>query len=152
LRDWNCDPICLQETKLQDVELSDIWSIWGNQPVGFSVLKATASDVLVLWNTNSSQLVSSSCGDFPITCFLQMGDGSFFWAFTGIYEPHDRVDKLRMLDELGHVRDGGNGPRCMGGISMKSCILIDRARVFALPMPWLSFGILSINRPQWIFL
>jgi len=40
LRGWNCDLICLQETKLEDVELSDIRSIWGNQHVGFSVLKA----------------------------------------------------------------------------------------------------------------
>jgi len=40
LRDWNCDLICLQETKLEEVEFSDIRSIWGNQAVGFAVLKA----------------------------------------------------------------------------------------------------------------
>ena len=40
LREWNCDLICLQEIKLEDVELSDIWSIWGNQHVRFSVLRA----------------------------------------------------------------------------------------------------------------
>ena len=38
-RDWNCDLTCLQETKLEEVELSDIRSIWGNQAVGFEVLK-----------------------------------------------------------------------------------------------------------------
>ena len=38
LRDWNCDLICLQETKLEDVELSNIHSIWGNEPVKFAVL------------------------------------------------------------------------------------------------------------------
>jgi len=50
LREWNCDLICLQETKLEKVELSDIRSIWGIQQVGFSVLKATGSagGVLVL--------------------------------------------------------------------------------------------------------
>ena len=81
LREWNCDHICLQETKLEKVELSYIRSIWGIQQVGFSVLKATGSvgGVLVLWNTNSFQLVSSSCGDFSITCFLQSVEGGLYW-------------------------------------------------------------------------
>ena len=117
LRDWNCNLICLQETKLEDVELSDIRSIWGTSMLGFlgfSVFKAIGSPggVLVLWNTKSFQLVSSSCGDFSITCILQMVDGNFFWAFTGM---HDRDDKLRMLDELGSVRDRWTGPGVYGG-------------------------------------
>ena len=78
LRDWNCDLICLQETKLEDFELSDIRSIWGNQHVGFAVLKAigSAGGILVLWNKNSFQLISSYCSQFSITCFLQLVDDS----------------------------------------------------------------------------
>ena len=54
LRDWNCHLICIQETKLEEVELADIRSIWGNQAVGFAVLKAigAAGGILVLWNKN----------------------------------------------------------------------------------------------------
>ena len=91
-REWNCDLICLQETKLEKVELSDKRNIWGIQHVGFSMLKATGSvgGVIVLWNTNSFQ--SSSCGDFSITCFLQSVERSFFWAFTGIYGPHSLIN------------------------------------------------------------
>ena len=44
-----------------------------------------------------------------------MMDGSFTWAFTGIYGPQARVDKLRMLEELDCVRDSWFGPRCLGG-------------------------------------
>ena len=44
-----------------------------------------------------------------------MRDGNFSWAFTGIYGPHAKVDKLRMLEELGQVRDGWSGPWCIGG-------------------------------------
>jgi len=40
LREWKCDLICLQETKLEDVELNVVRSIWGNHQVGFSMLKA----------------------------------------------------------------------------------------------------------------
>ena len=117
MREWKCDLICLQETKLEKVEMSDIRSFWGIQQVGFSVREAigSAGEIIVMWNTNSFQLVSSSCGDFSITCFLQSVEGSRLWAFTGIYGPHDRANKLLMLEELGRIRDGWNGPWCIGG-------------------------------------
>ena len=109
LRDWNCDLVCLQETKLEDIQLSDVRSIWGSQHVGFSVLRArgAARGVIVLWNTNTLHLISSSSGEFSVTCFLQMRDDSPSWAFTGVYWPQARVDKLRMLEELGRVRNVG---------------------------------------------
>ena len=40
---WNYGLICLQETKLQDVELSNVRSIWGKQHVRFAVLKVIGS-------------------------------------------------------------------------------------------------------------
>jgi len=117
LKDWNCDLICLQQTKLEDVGLSDIRSIWGNQHVGFAVLKVTGSvgRILVLWNKNTFKLSSSYCGDFSITCFLKLIDGSISWAFTGVYGPHVRVDRLGIWNELRHIRDGCSDPWCMGG-------------------------------------
>ena len=117
LRGWKCDLVCLQEMKLENIELADVRSVWGSQSVGYSVLRATgaAGGILVLWDTNTFQLISSSCGEFSITCILQMGDDSFSWAFTGVYGPHTRGDKLRMLEELGRVRDGWSGPWCLGG-------------------------------------
>jgi len=36
-----------------------------------------------------------------------MRDDSPSWAFTGVYWPQARVDKLRMLEELGRVRNVG---------------------------------------------
>jgi len=90
LREWNCDLVCLQETKLETIELADVRSVWGIQSAGFAMLRATgtAGGILVLWNTNTFHLISSSCGEFSVTCILQMRDGSFSWAFTGIYGPH----------------------------------------------------------------
>jgi len=68
-RVWNCDLICLQETKFENAGLSDIRSIWVNHHVGFLVLKVIGSTggVLVLWSTNTFQLISSSSGGFSIT-------------------------------------------------------------------------------------
>ena len=79
LREWNCDLVCLQETKLETIELSDVRSIWGIRSVGFAVLRATGAPggILVLWNTTTFDRISPSCGDFLVTCILQMRDGSF---------------------------------------------------------------------------
>ena len=117
LRDWNCDLVCVQETKLGEVELCDVRSIWSSHHVGSSVLKArgAAGGVIVLWNTNTVNLISSSSGEFSVTCFLQMRDSSHQWAFTGVYGPQARVDKLRMFEELGRVRDEWHGPWRLGG-------------------------------------
>ena len=75
LREWRCNLVCIQETKLEDVQLSDIRSIGGNQYLDFVALKAqgTAGGIIVMWDRNSFNLVSSSCGDFSITCLFQNG-------------------------------------------------------------------------------
>jgi len=72
LRDWKCDLICLQETKMEDVEICDVRSFWGIQHVGFSVLRAVgaAGGVLIMWNSISFQLISSFSGEFSVTCIL----------------------------------------------------------------------------------
>ena len=31
LREWKCDLVCFEETKLETIELSDVKSVWGNQ-------------------------------------------------------------------------------------------------------------------------
>jgi len=49
LREWRCNLVCIQETKLEDVKLSDIRSIGGNQYSDFVALKAqgTAGGIIV---------------------------------------------------------------------------------------------------------
>jgi len=69
----------------------------------------------VMWDKFFFTLVSSSCGEFSITCFLQMVGGDFEWAFTGVYGPHTRSEKLRMWEELRYTREGWSGPWCVAG-------------------------------------
>ena len=57
--------------------------------------------------------MSSSFEDFSITCLFQIVGGDFEWAFTGVYDPHTRSDKLSMWEELHCARDGGFGPWCV---------------------------------------
>jgi len=61
-----------------------------------------------------------------------MRDDSLSWAFTVIYGPQARVDKLRMLEELGRVRDGWPDPWCLGGILMRFFMPLREELAFAL--------------------
>jgi len=89
LREWRYDLICLQETKLEAVSLFVIRSLWGNFSAGFDFLKAEGASggIIVMWDKNIFNLVSSSQGVFSLTCFFQMVDGGFTWAFSGVYGP-----------------------------------------------------------------
>ena len=117
LRDWKCDLICLQEIKLEEVTCSVVRSLWGNYSVDFAFLKAEGASggIIVMWDKNTFNFVSSSQGEFSITCIFQMVDGDFTWAFSRVYGPQDRFDKLRFWEELRRTRDGWPGPWCIGG-------------------------------------
>jgi len=59
-----------------------------------------------MWDRNSFNLVSSF-GDFSITCLFQMVGGDFEWAFTGVYGPHTKLEKLRMWEGCAVREMGG---------------------------------------------
>jgi hypothetical protein len=50
LRNWKCDAVCLQETKLEKIDLQLVRSLWGNSFVDWEMLPAigTAGGVLLL--------------------------------------------------------------------------------------------------------
>jgi len=85
LRDRSCDLVCIQEAELEDVKLSDIHSIVGNQSIDFVAFKAQGppGGIIVMGDKNSSNLVYSSCGYFSISYLLQIVGGDFNWAFGG---------------------------------------------------------------------
>ena len=59
----------------------------------FLRLKVPRGGIIVMWDKNIFNLVSSSQGEFSLTCFFQMVEGGFTWAFTGVYGPQARADK-----------------------------------------------------------
>jgi len=68
-----------------------------------------------MWDKNTFNFVSSSQGEFSITCIFQLVDGGFTWAFSGVYGPQDRYVKLRSWEELRRTRNGWPRPWCIGG-------------------------------------
>ena len=68
-----------------------------------------------MWDKSTFNFVSSSWGEFSITCILQMVEGGFTWAFFRVYGPQARLDKLRLWEEFRRTRDGWRGPWCIWG-------------------------------------
>lgn len=64
LRDWKCDLVCLQETKMEVVLASDVRSFWGYHSVDYAALNAVGSSgvVLVMWDKSVYRMVSFFLG------------------------------------------------------------------------------------------
>jgi len=91
--------------------------MWGHFSVDFAFLKAVDAcrSIILMWDKNTFNFVSSSRGGFSVTCILQTVGGGFTWAFFGIYGLQARLDKLRFWKELRRIRDGWPSPWCIAG-------------------------------------
>ena len=89
LREWNCDVVCLQETKLAGM-------LWSWHYVDWVALDAdqTAGGVLMMWEG--------------------LGDG-FIWACSGFYGPNDNILRGQMWDELIGIQQLWEVPWCFIG-------------------------------------
>ena len=61
LWDWRCDVVCLQETKLDHLDLLLVQSIWSNPYVGWEVINVvnTARSILLMWEKRVVEKVYS---------------------------------------------------------------------------------------------
>ena len=62
LREWNCDVVCLQETKIAGV-------LWSCPYVDFVALDVdqTASGVLMMWDKRASEKLEVLAGQFSVS-------------------------------------------------------------------------------------
>ena len=91
LWEWNCDVVCLQETKLAGMDRQLVCSFWICPYVDWVALVAdqTASGVLMMWDRRALEKLEVMVGHFSVSVRWQgLGDG-FIWACSGIYGPND---------------------------------------------------------------
>ena len=77
LRKWNCD-VYLQETKLADIDLQLVRSLWGNSFVDWEMLPTlgTAGGVLLLWDKRVLEKLDSVVCQFSVSCLWKgVSDG-----------------------------------------------------------------------------
>ena len=70
LREWRCDIVCLQETKLDCFDLWVVRSLWGNQFVDWLALDAinTVGGILLMCDTRVVERVDAAVGNFSVSC------------------------------------------------------------------------------------
>jgi hypothetical protein len=66
LREWRCDMVCLQETKLDGMDIRMVRSLWGSQHVDWVTLDAnnTAGGILLMWDNRGCG--KERCGGWSV--------------------------------------------------------------------------------------
>uniref|UniRef100_A0A2N9HB87 Reverse transcriptase domain-containing protein n=1 Tax=Fagus sylvatica TaxID=28930 RepID=A0A2N9HB87_FAGSY len=129
LRDWRCDMVCLQETKLDALDLHLIRSLWGSQYVDWVALDATntAGGILLMWDTRVGEKVDTVIGQFSVYCYWHGLVDDFDWVCSGVYGPHSEENRQLCWEELSSVRQRWAVP--CSGTTPPSMSRIDKALV-----------------------
>uniref|UniRef100_A0A2N9FD38 SMP-LTD domain-containing protein n=1 Tax=Fagus sylvatica TaxID=28930 RepID=A0A2N9FD38_FAGSY len=109
------DRFARKETKLAEIDLQLVRSLWGNSFVDWEMLPATgtAGGVLLLWDRRVLEKLDSVVCQFFVSCLWKTLADGMEWVGTGLYGP--TADGLRhgLWDELRSVRQKWGLPWCV---------------------------------------
>ena len=85
LREWKCDIVCLQKTKLDNTLFNMVKSLWGSPFVELVALDAihTVGGVLLMWDGRVSEKVDCIVGRFSFSILLKGVANGFEWICSG---------------------------------------------------------------------
>ncbi len=117
LRVWHCDIVCLQETKLECLDLRMIKSIWSQHYVDWVSLDAinTAGGILFMWDKRVVEKLDVAVGNFSISCYWRGLVDGFDWVCSGVYGPHSDEGRIQLWEELSSIRQRWALPWCVVG-------------------------------------
>ena len=104
------DLVCLQETKIQSLSCSLVWSLGVGRFLEWALLILRVwQGVLVFWDSRVLELTGMEIGDFSVSYWFKNVEDGFCWIFT--------VGRLRedFWEELGTIRGLWQDPWCIGG-------------------------------------
>ena len=106
LKDWKCNIVCFQETKVSSINGVFVWSLWGCPFTDWTVLDAMQSSggVLLIWDKRVFEKLDVVVGQFSISVLLGGVVDDFVWACTGVYGPNDNGQQSTLWEELSQVR------------------------------------------------
>ena len=102
LRSWKCDVVCLQETKLEVVDLQLVRSLWSSPYVDWDFLPAigSAGGVLMIWDTRVLEKINSMVKTFSVSCHWKGVADGLEWVGSGLYGPTNDLLRSELWEEL----------------------------------------------------
>ena len=101
IRKQRVDLVCLQETKIQEMNNVVARSLGVGRLYDWRALNAegSAGGIILFWDKKAMELVNSEIGLFSISCVFKMVEGGFMWMFSGVYGPVERSLKEIFWEE-----------------------------------------------------
>ena len=92
IRTHRVDLVCLQETKVQEMNNEMVRSLGVGRFLNWTALNAegSAGGILLIWDKRHISLVDSMVGNFSVSCLFRMEEDVFQWAFSGVYGPVEK--------------------------------------------------------------
>ena len=107
--------VCLQETKVQDMNLGLGQQCLGPVFDNFFYVSAvgTRGGVLLACNSSNVQMSNSHVTQNTVTSWIAYGEHG--WWFTGVHGPQEEASKVEFIQELREVRELHAGPWMVAG-------------------------------------
>ena len=117
IRTNRVDLVCLQETKVQDMNIEMVRSLGVGRFLNWIALNAegSAGGILLFWDKRRINMVDYMVGNFSVSCLFKMVEDGFQWAFTGVYGPVEKNIRETFWEELGSIKGLWEEPWCVGG-------------------------------------
>ena len=80
LKEWNCDVVCFQETKVASIDIAFVRSLWGSPFIDWVALDAvqTSGGVLLVWDKRVFEKMDIIVGQFSVSVLLREVVDDFF--------------------------------------------------------------------------
>ena len=106
LKEWKCDIVCLQETKVASINATFVRSLWGSPFFDWVALDAvqTSGGVLLVWDKRVFEKLDVIVRQFSVSVLLRGVVDDFVWACTGVYGPNDDGQRSYLWEELLRMR------------------------------------------------
>ena len=110
LKEWRCDIVCLQETKLSSVNSAMLCSLSGSPFIDWAILDAvqTSGGILLLWDKWVVEKIDVLVGQFSFSVLLRGVLDGVEWVCTSIYGPNTNIHRAALWEELSRVRTRWN--------------------------------------------
>ena len=117
LNSQKAELVCLQETKMQNVDSRMVRSLGAGRNSQWAAVDAcgAAGGILLFWDFRVLELVDIVVGLFSISCRFSNCEDDFQWTFSGVYGHVFNCNRDPFWEELRAIRGLWEGPWSVGG-------------------------------------